>query len=116
MTFAGSRQACVVSHDRCQHLIELASTIEALQSCKTTCEDHTETLMFGSLKQCLLNLRSRSKPTPQRQVGTQAKMLQKEAATLGRTTDLRIIAVTAIPRSTTELQQLVENESQNIVI
>ena len=35
---------------------------------------------------------------------------KKEAATLGRTTDLRIIAETAIPRSTTELQQLVENE------
>ena len=30
---------------------------------------------------------------------------KNEAATLGRTTDLRIIAETAIPRSTTELQQ-----------
>ena len=31
---------------------------------------------------------------------------KRKAATLGRTTDLRIIAETAIPRSTTELQQL----------
>ena len=38
------------------------------------------------------------------------KNFKKEAATLGRTTDLRMIAETAIPRSTTELQQLVENE------
>ena len=34
---------------------------------------------------------------------------KNQAATLGRTTDLRIIAEAAIPRSTTELQQLVEN-------
>jgi hypothetical protein len=33
---------------------------------------------------------------------------KREAATLGRTTDLRIIAETAIPRSTTELQQPME--------
>ena len=32
---------------------------------------------------------------------------KKEAATLGRTTDLRMTAETAIPRSTTELQQQV---------
>jgi hypothetical protein len=36
---------------------------------------------------------------------------KKEAATLGRTTDLRIIAETAIPRSTTELQQLMKHNS-----
>jgi hypothetical protein len=35
---------------------------------------------------------------------------KREAATLGRTTDLRIIAETAIPRSTTELQQLIKHD------
>ena len=33
---------------------------------------------------------------------------KRKAATLGRTTDLRIIAEAAIPRSTTELQQLIK--------
>ena len=39
--------------------------------------------------------------------GSHDKQTKSEAATLGRTTDLRMIAETAIPRSTTELQQLV---------
>ena len=38
---------------------------------------------------------------------------KRKAATLGRTTDLRIIAETAIPRSTTELQQLVKHNLIN---
>ena len=38
---------------------------------------------------------------------------KRKAATLGRTTDLRIIAETAIPRSTTELQQLIQGFSSS---
>jgi hypothetical protein len=82
--------------------------MKVLQRYKSIAKIGTTAACSGSVREA--SSRGQSQPHMERSVCRDRK-IQKEAATLGRTTDLRIIAVTAIPRSTTELQQLVDDKT-----